>query len=568
MGKVRVHQLAKELGISSKELISHLKELDVNVSSHMSAVDEETCNIIKELLTEKPKKEKHKKERIKKEVKGEIRPPVVTVMGHVDHGKTTLLDAIRKTKVVEKEFGEITQHIGAYQVDTPNGKITFIDTPGHEAFTTLRARGAQVTDIVVLVVACDDGVQPQTIEAITHARTANTPIIVAINKIDKQNAQIQRTVNHLMKQGLVPEDMGGDTLTVKISALKGEGIDELLESILLQAEIMELRAETKIPARGVIIETSFSRGEGLLAAVIVKEGILRVGDNFVAGKTYGRVKRMKNEWGKEVREAPPSTPVGVLGFQGIPKAGDWIEVVKNEKEAKKIVEERTRKNRKISSPLYSIEELKRRMEEKEIKEINIIIKGDTQGSVEALKSSIEKLQEKEIKLKCIYDGIGNVNRSDVLLASTTNSIIIGFNVRKESEVDSLSKRHGVEVKIFKVIYEAIDEMKRMIRRLIAPEIERVKIGEVEIRKIFDISKLGKIAGSYVLEGTVKRGSYYELRRGEEILSEGIISSLKRFKEDVKEVSEGYECGIKLSDFRDFQEGDKILIYEEREVSKL
>jgi len=562
LAKKRVYELARELNISSAELISHLKELDISAKSHASTLDEETYDLVKDLLGGKKEEVKPEKAEKKEE---ESRPPVVTVMGHVDHGKTTLLDAIRKTSVVSQEFGEITQHIGAYQVETPNGKITFIDTPGHEAFSTLRARGAQVTDIVVLVVAADDGVQPQTIEAINHARAAKTPIIAVINKIDKPNAQPKKAINQLMEHGIIPEQMGGDTLTVEISALKGEGIDELLEAILLQAEVMELKAPYNVPARGVIIETRIPKGEGPQGTVIIKEGRLKVGDNFVAGITYGRVKRMKNEWGEQLKEALPSVPVEVLGFQDLPKAGDLLEVVENERTAKKIVEERVRESKKPSStPVYSIEELKRRMEAEEVKEINLILKGDTQGSVEALKSSLVKLEEKEVKVKFIHEGIGNINRSDVLLASTTGSMIIGFQVGKESQVDSLAKGHGVDIRLYKVIYEAIDDVGRLIKSLVTPEIEEVKIGEAEIRRIFEIPRLGKIAGCYVLQGRVKRGSRSEIKRDEEIVGEGIISSLRRFKEDVKEVREGYECGIRLSNFEDFQEGDKIIVYEERE----
>jgi len=574
LAKKRVYELAKELGITSRELLIHLKELEIPAKSHASALEEETYHLIKELLEEKPaekkgKKEKpvEKKEKIeeKTEKAGNPRPPVVTVMGHVDHGKTTLLDAIRKTSVVAEEFGEITQHIGAYQVETPHGKITFIDTPGHEAFSTLRARGAQVTDIVILVVAADDGVQPQTIEAINHARAAETPIIVVINKIDRPNAQPQKILNQLMQHGIVPESMGGDNLTIETSALKGEGIEELLEAILLQAELMELKAPYDVPARGVIIETRIPRGEGPQGTVIIKEGTLKTGDNFVAGLTYGRVKRMKNDRGEQIREAIPSTPVEVLGFQDLPTAGDWLEVVKNEKTAKKMVEERIRKSKKRAPvPIYSIEELKKRMEIEEVKELNIIIKGDTQGSVEALKNSLEKLAEKEVKVKCIHEGIGNVNRSDVLLASTTGSMIIGFHVGKENQVDSLAKGHGVTIKFYKIIYEAIDDIGRIIKSLVTPEMEEVKIGEAEIRKIFEIPRLGKVAGSYVLQGKIKRGVRFEIKRDEEIIGEGRIASLRRFKEDVKEVREGYECGIGLSGFDDFQEGDKIIAYEERE----
>jgi len=564
LGKKRIYEIAKELNISSQELLKELKELDIEVKSHASTLSEEEYELIKELYLGEKEKSKEKE---KKESKDKLipRPPVVTVMGHVDHGKTTLLDAIRKTNFVAQEYGEITQHIGAYQVELPQGKITFIDTPGHEAFTTLRARGAQVTDIVVLVIAADDGIQPQTIEAINHAKNAGTPIVVAINKIDKPNANPQKVKTQLMEYGLIPEEMGGDVLVSEISALKKIGIEDLLENILLQAELLELKADPNVPAKAVIIETRISKGEGPCGTVIVKEGTLKVGQPFIAGLTWGKVRRMKNYKGETLKEAPPSTPVEVLGFESLPQAGDTLEVVKNEREAKKIAEERIRKTKRTQrSPTLSWELIKEKLEGKEVKEIPVIIKGDTQGSVEALRSSLEKLSNEEIKIKCIHEGVGNVNRSDVLLAYTARGIIIGFNVGKENEVESLSRTYGVKINIYRLIYDAIQETEKFINSLKAPALEQVKIGEAEIRRIFQVPKWGKVAGCYVLSGKVRRGAECRIKRGDDVIFEGVLSSLKRFKDDVKEVSEGYECGIGFEGFTDFQEGDVVEVFEWRE----
>ncbi len=573
MAKKRVYELARELHISSKELLEELKELDIHLKSHSSTLSEEDYELVKELLEEKKgkkevvKEEKRVEEREKVEKeKGEklpSRPPVVTVMGHVDHGKTTLLDAIRNTNVVAQEYGEITQHIGAYQVELPQGKITFIDTPGHEAFTTLRARGAQVTDIVVLVVAADDGIQPQTIEAIDHARAAGVPIVVAINKIDKHNARPDRVKTQLMEHGIIPEDMGGDVLVSEISALKKIGIEELLENILLQAELLELQADPRGPAKGVIIETRMLKGEGATATVIVQEGTLKKGDPFLAGFTWGKVRKMKNFRGDEVKEAPPATPVEVLGFQELPQAGDTLLVVKNEREAKKKAEEMKRREKKPTAPsLSGWEALKEKLEEK--KEIRLIIKGDTQGSVEALVSSLKKLEDEEVKIKFVHQGVGNINRSDVLLAYTTRAYIYGFQVGKENEVESLARGYGVKISIYRVIYEAIEDTQRLIDSIKAPERELVQIGEVEIRQIFQVPRWGKVAGCYVLQGKIRRGADCKVLRDGEVLYEGKISSLKRFKNDVREVNEGYECGVGFDNFSDFDKGDRIEVYEWRE----
>jgi len=618
LGKKYVYELARELNISSKELLKHLHELNIRVKSHASTLDEENYRLVKELLGEEkkvriqqgitvrelaqklslpPEKiisyllkkgimvtinqslgkdlleklsqdfsfqvEEKKKEEPKRERKEEEllpRPPVVTVMGHVDHGKTTLLDAIRKTRVVEQEYGEITQHIGAYQVKLPQGVITFLDTPGHEAFTTLRARGAQVTDIVVLVVAADDGVMPQTKEAIDHARAAQVPIIVAINKIDKPNANPSRVRNQLIEVGLIPEEMGGDTVVMEISALKKKGIEDLLEMILLQAEMQELKANPHRRGEGVIIETRVDKGKGPVGTVLVTNGTLRVGDAFVAGSSAGKVRALLNDKGEKVKEAPPSTPVEVVGFEELPQAGDKLEVVKNEREARKISEERKRGERKgVERPLLSLEEVMKRMGEEE-KVLKIIIKGDVQGSVEALDSSIANLSSEEMKIEVIHRGIGNISRSDVLLASASQALILGFNVGIEPNVSSLAKGEGVEIRLYRVIYEVIQDLEGLIRGRKVPEKEEVKIGEAEVRKIFPISRIGNVAGCYVKEGKVVRGSKCRVLRGEEEVYQGTITSLKRFKDDVKEVGEGYECGIKIEGLEDIQEGDVIEVF--------
>ncbi|NOZ25210.1 MAG: translation initiation factor IF-2 [Nitrospirae bacterium] len=487
------------------------------------------------------------------------RAPVVTVMGHVDHGKTSLLDAIRKTRVTETESGGITQHIGAYKVRLKDKDIVFLDTPGHEAFTTMRARGAQATDIVVLVVAADDGVMPQTVEAINHAKAAGVPIIVAVNKIDKPEANPQKVRSELAEYDIVPEEWGGKNIFVDVSAKNRTGIDDLLEMILLQAEIMELKANPKRPARGVIIESRLDRGRGPVATVLVQSGTLRIGDAFVSGTTYGKVRALINDEGKRVTESIPSTPVEVIGFSEVPQAGDHFVVVEDEKKARQIAMARLHKERLAEmarAKKIKLDELYSQIKEGEIKELNIIIKADVQGSVEAIRESLEKISHPEVKVRVIHTAVGGINESDVMLASASNAIIIGFNVRPEPKASQAAEREDVDIRLYTVIYEAIEDVKKALEGLLAPTLKEKVIGRAEVREVFTISHIGTVAGCYVLEGSMQRASDgIRVIRDNIVIYEGKIASLKRFKEDVKEVQAGYECGITIEKFNDIKVGD-------------
>jgi len=492
------------------------------------------------------------------------RPPIVTVMGHVDHGKTSLLDAIRKTKVIEQEAGGITQHIGAYKVTLQGKDITFLDTPGHEAFTALRARGAKVTDIVVLVVAADDGVMPQTVEAINHAKAAGVPIIVAVNKIDKPEANPQRVRTQLSDYGIIPEEWGGQNIFVDISAKKRIGIENLLEMILLQAEIMELKSNPNKPARGTIIESRLDKGRGPVATVIVQAGTLRVGDAFVAGTTYGKVRALNDDTGKRINEAPPSTPVEVVGFEEVPQAGDSFIVVEDEKIARQIANLRAQKKRLAEiqrAQKLTLQDIYEKIKEGEVKELNIIIKGDVQGSIEALKKAVEDIVHPEVKLKVIHAAVGGITESDVNLAATANAIIIGFNVRPEPKAQELAENLGVDIKLYSIIYEVIDDVKKALIGMLQPEIKEKILGRAEVRAVFKISKIGTVAGCYVLNGVISRASDgIRVIRDNIVVYEGKIGSLKRFKEDVREVQAGYECGIAIENFNDIKEGDILENY--------
>ena len=492
------------------------------------------------------------------------RPPIVVVMGHVDHGKTTLLDTIRKTNVAEREKGGITQHIGASQVKLPDGRvITFLDTPGHEAFTTLRARGAQITDIAVLVVAADDGVMPQTVEAINHAKAFDVPIIVAVNKIDKPNADPMKVRRELSEHGLVPEEWGGDTIFVDVSAKTGQNVDQLLEMITLLADILELKANPNKRAKGVIIETRLDRKKGPTATVIVQEGTLRVGDVFVAGITHGRVRAMFDDKGRQVKEAGPSTPVEVLGFEDLPEAGDTLVVVENEKKARELAErmrEKREKEEKLSQSVR-LEDIYRRIESGEIKELRIIVKADTMGSLEALKKSLEELSTDEVAVRIIHGAVGGITENDVMLAKASGAIIIGFNTRPDPKARELIEKEKVDARMYGIIYQVIDDVKKALQGLLEP-VEREEIlGSAEVRATFKIKKVGTVAGCYVLEGKIVRGAKARLIRDGVVVYDGQIESLKRFKEDVQEVAKGYECGIKLKDFNDVKVGDLIECYE-------
>ncbi len=562
-----------------------MKDLGIEVKTHMSTIDKETAKIIEETLLEEKRepKEEMQKEKAegeeaqareeRKEVSAAVipRPPVVTVMGHVDHGKTTLLDTIRKTNIAAREAGGITQKIGASVVEHEEKKIVFIDTPGHEAFTKMRARGAQVTDIAVLVVAADDGVKPQTIEAIDHAKAAGVPIIVAINKIDKPNADIERTKRQLAELGLVPEEWGGDTIFVEVSAKRGTGVNELLEMIVLLAEYMELKAEVDVPAEGYVLESRLDKGKGPVADVIIKKGILRKGDVVLAKGSYGRVRAMFDDKGRQLKEAGPSMPVEIIGLNSLPEAGDSFRVVKSEKEAKAAVEayleELREKKRSVRPKKLTLEEFLKQVEEGEAKELRLIIKADAQGELDALIPTLEKLSTDEVKVRCLHSGIGNVNESDVMLASASNAVIIGFNVKVDSKARQAAEREGVQVRLYKVIYDVEEDVKAAMIGMLEPKYEEVYLGKAEVRAVFRI-KGGRVAGCYVLDGRIPRNAQVRIKRGDEIIYEGKISSLKRFKDDVKEVSKGYECGIGIEGFSTFAEGDIIEAFEVREVRRV
>ena len=713
MAKVRVYQLAKEMDISSSELLDILHDLDVDVSSHMSSINAETAELVKgmfadskeedtevkkekavksgkkeeQVAKEKDKdKEKERKKEPKKESKKEgkkekakakakagrakrdegskkdakaleieapltvkeyadlvkksgneiiktlmglglmanlnysldedtlimlsdelgleveikdraqegnneieellygpvgpeivdseedleLRPPIVTVMGHVDHGKTSLLDYIRKARVVEREAGGITQHIGAYQTTINDKKITFIDTPGHEAFTAMRARGAQVTDIAILVVAADDGVMPQTVEAINHAKAANIPIIVAINKIDRSAAQPDMVKQQLAEHGLLTEDWGGDTICVPISALKGENIDDLLEMVLLVAELEELKANPNRPAEGVIIESKLDKGRGPVATVLIKNGSMNVGDPILAGPVCGRVRAMFDDKGKQVKKATPSMPVEVLGFSDVPNAGDFVQVLEDEKEARQIAERRRQyiqeKTLNVDSRV-SLEDLYQQIQQGEVKELNVIIKADVHGSIEALRDSFQKLGNEEVSVKIIHTGVGAINETDVNLANASNAVIIGFNVRPDANARRIAEEENVDIRTYRVIYQAIEELKDAMSGLLAPELKEEVTGRAEVRDTFRIPGVGVVAGLYVTEGIINRNSQVRLLRDGVVIYEGNIASLKRFENDVREVKEGFECGLGIEGYNDIKIGDELEIYIIKKIKR-
>src|SRR5205809_921703 len=498
-----------------------------------------------------------------------LRPPVVTVMGHVDHGKTSLLDAIRKSKVAEKEFGGITQHIGAYQVETRHGKVSFLDTPGHEAFTAMRARGAQATDIVILVVAADDGVMPQTIEAINHARAANVPILVVVNKMDKPEADPERVKRELANHGLIPEEWGGQTIYVATSAKKGTGIDQLLEMTALQSEILELKANPNRAARGVIIESRLDRGRGPVATVPIQNGTLKEGDAVVVGAHSGRIRALSDPSGKKVKSAGPSDPVEILGLSGVPAAGDVLVAVSDERKARQVAtmrQDRDKLKGKTATRI-TLEGLQKQIQSGEVKELRLILKADVQGSVEALAEALERLSTEEVKLKVIHSSVGAINESDVMLASASNAIVIGFNVKPETKASQQAQANGVDLRAYNVIYEAINDLKAALAGMLAPEIRETIVGRAEVRQIFVISKLGPIAGSYVAEGKIVRGAKVRVRRGDEVVGEGTVGSLKRFKDDAREVLAGLECGIGVDGVTGIQPGDVLEVYTVEEVAR-
>ena len=499
-----------------------------------------------------------------------FRPPIVTIMGHVDHGKTTLLDAIRETNVTDKEAGGITQHIGAYKVKLKDKEIVFLDTPGHEAFTTMRARGAKVTDIVVLVVAADDSVMPQTIEAIDHAKAAEVPILVAINKIDKPEADITRVRNELSHHEVVSEEWGGKNIFVEVSAKQKTGLENLLNMIILQAEIMELKAPYDRPARGTIIEAKLDRGRGPVATVLVNSGTLRPGDPFLVGNIAGKVRALVDDTGRIMKEALPATPVEVTGFPDVPQAGDIFVVMDDEKKARQIAMSRIQKQRSAAiaaKTKLTLDDLYDRIKEGEIRELNIIIKADVQGSVEALRDALLRIHHEQVKVKVIHTGVGGINASDVMLAAASTAIIIGFNIRPDSKATHLAEKEGIDIKTYNVIYEAIDEITSALEGLLSPTITERILGKAEVRNLFQVSRIGTIAGSYVLEGIISRSSSgVRVIRDDVVVYDGKLSSLKRFKDDVKEVQSGFECGIMVENFNDIKVGDVFEVYIKEEIA--
>ena len=673
MSKIRVYELAKELNVSSKDLITLLmEEFGVEVKNHMSVIEDEDAALIQELigengipetkksivdeyedqLAEEVNKGVRKKKKTKKEIEREEieknaeaacgvveigdtitvkelceklgkptaeviknliflgvmagvnqeidfataeklcekyeviaerkeegieleafeedtdiveenlekRPPIVTIMGHVDHGKTSLLDAIRKARVTDTEAGGITQHIGAYTVTLNGEKITFLDTPGHEAFTAMRARGAQVTDIVILVVAADDGIMPQTKEAISHCKAANVPMIVAINKIDRPGANVDRVKQELTEHGLVSEDWGGDTICVPVSAKTGENLDSLLEMILLTAEMQELTADPNRKSKGTVIEAKLDKGRGAVASLLIQNGTLHVGDSILVGSTYGRIRAMFDDMGKKIKSAGPSIPVEVLGLSEVPAAGDRFVVVKDEKTARNMAEIRKDKIKTEShqtSHRVSLEDLYSQIQEGKVKELSIIVKADVQGSVEAIRQSLEKLSTDDVKVRVIHGAVGAITETDITLAAASNALMIGFNVRPDSNAIAAAERDGVDIKTYRIIYDAIEDVKSAMIGMLDPEYKEVVNGKAEVRMTYKISNVGTIAGCYVTDGKIVRNSEIRVIRDGIVIFESVLASLKRFKDDAKEVNKGYECGLSVERFNDLKEGDII-----------
>lgn len=575
-GTLTVAELAEKLNKEVSEIIKKLMFLGIMATKNQD-LDDDAIELIcsdydvtveKEVKLDDTDFEKYRtKDREEDLVE---RPAVVTIMGHVDHGKTTLLDSIRHSKVTAGEAGGITQHIGAYQVESSGKKITFLDTPGHEAFTSMRSRGAQVTDIAVLVVAADDGVMPQTVEAINHAKAAEVPIIVAVNKMDKETANPDRVMQELMEYELIPEEWGGETIFVRISALQNQGIDELLEMILLVAEMEELKANPNKEAFGTVIEAKLDRGRGPVATLLVQEGTLSVGDPIVVGNTYGRVRAMVNDDGERIKKAGPSTPVEITGLNNVPLAGDQFLVFKDEKTARQVGEAREQKHLQESrgtQTKISLDDLFEQIKQGEMKELNVIIKADVQGSVEALASSLRKIEVDGVKIKIIHTGVGAITESDIILASASNAIVIGFNVRPDINAQKAAKSEQVDVRLHNVIYKAIEEIEAAMKGLLDPEFEEKVIGQAEVRETFKVSRIGTIAGCYVTDGKILRNANVRLVRDGIVLFDGEISSLKRFKDDVREVEQNYECGITLKDYNDIKVGDIIEAYVLEEIDR-
>jgi translation initiation factor IF-2 len=562
------------MSVKAAEVIRELMKQGMMVTINQM-LDRDTASLIVEDMGHRPvvTDEKTIEEEILGEMvseEGETRPraPVVTIMGHVDHGKTSLLDYIRRTRVAAGEAGGITQHIGAYHVKTDRGMISFLDTPGHAAFSAMRARGAQATDIVILVVAADDGVMPQTVEAIQHARAAGVPIVVAVNKIDKPEANSDRVMQELSQQEVIPEEWGGDTMFVKVSAKTGEGIDDLLDAVLLQAEVLELRASVTGPARGTIVESSLDKGRGAVATVLVQSGTLRRGDMIVSGSEVGRVRAMFDESGRAVKEAGPSTPVQVLGLSAAPNAGDDVLVVPDERRARELAmlrQERERDSKLAAQKAAKLEDLFSQMKEGEAKTVNLIVKADVQGSVEALRESLIKVSTEEVKVVVVASGVGGINESDANLAVTSGATLIGFNVRADAAARRVVDEKDLDLRYYSIIYEVIDDVKKALSGLLEPDVREEIIGLAQVRDVFRSSKFGAIAGSMVLEGVIKRNNPIRVLRDNVVVYEGALESLRRFKEDVAEVKAGTECGIGVKNYNDVKVGDQIEVFERVQV---
>jgi translation initiation factor IF-2 len=574
MEVVSVSELARKMNLKASDLIQKLMSMGMMVTINQQ-IDAETATILAADFGADVKIVSLYDETVIDTVKDdeatmEKRPPVVTVMGHVDHGKTKLLDAIRSADVVSGEFGGITQHIGAYMVDTPHGKIAFLDTPGHEAFTRMRARGAQVTDIVVLVVAADDGVMPQTVEAINHAKAAEVPIVVAVNKIDKAEANPDKVKSQLSDLGFMPEDWGGQTMFVEVSALKKEGIDKLIEAILFQADLLDLKANDDRSAEGKVLESKIDHGRGIVATVIIEKGTLKTGDSFVAGIWPGKVRALFNDKGEKVNEATPSMPVEVLGFEGIPNAGDPLQVVEDERSARGVSAKRHELKRFEDSKnvrKITLDNLYDTISDGAIQELKVVIKADVQGSAEAVRSSLEKLSTKEVRLNVIQALPGAINEGDVDLAIASNAIILGFNVRPTPKAKLLADQEKVDIRKYNVIYKAVEEIQQAMEGMLKPDTKEEVVATVEVRNTFKVPKAGTIAGCYVLTGTVKRSASVNVIRDGIVVHTGKISSLKRFKDDAREVAAGFECGLGVEDFDDIKVGDQLEVFELVEVAR-
>ena len=573
---ITVAELAHKMSVKATEVIKQMMKLGQMVTINQM-LDQDTAMIVVEEMghrataakADDPEAFLEEEASALAEVPKVPRPPVVTIMGHVDHGKTSLLDYIRRTKVAAGEAGGITQHIGAYHVETPRGIITFLDTPGHEAFTAMRARGAQATDIVILVVAADDGVMPQTKEAISHAKAGNVPLVVAINKIDKPDANPERVKQELVANEVMPEEYGGDVPFIPVSAKTGQGVDDLLENVLLQAEILELQAPVDAPAKGVVIESRLDKGKGAVASVLIQSGTLKKGDIVLAGATYGRVRALLDENGKTVTSAGPSIPVEIQGLSDVPAAGDEIIVINDERKARELANYRQGKYRDVKLARQQAAKLDNLFKDGDEgqKSLSLVIKSDVQGSQEALVHALTKLSNKEVKVSVVHAAVGGISESDINLAIASNAVVIGFNVRADSQARKLAENNGIDIRYYNIIYDAVDDVKAAMSGMLAPERRENHVGLVEIRQVIRVPKVGTVAGCMVLEGVVKRNSHVRLLRDNVIIWTGEINSLRRFKDDVKEVKAGAECGISLKNYDDIQVNDRLEIFEVEEVAR-